>query len=259
MKYGFLFIISGLISCGILSYDPKTDAEANPFSSIVLIDTLTDKLTLHSSKRMTTSQFHSVYTGPLKDSVEINYSYDNSNSRTEYWQRFEKPNNENLIIYMDTTQLIGSALGRWGLIPPLPALPKADKEISSKDIKEYANRNKRIALRKAKKSYPVFIQNLSSDTLLISFGYDLPLIIEAQDSLNIWKPIQRRQIYHCGTGLYDHILNPKELIISTCPLFQGTFRTKMRIAYQFNSETLYSNEFQGSMNYSQFDEIDLIY
>ena len=260
MRYGLLLIITGLISCGILSHDPKIDPETIPLSSIVLIDTLTDKLTLHCTDMKTTTRFYSVYMGPEKDTIDINYNYDNSNSQTEFWQRFEKPNAENLSIYVDTTQLIGSALGKKGLIPPPPpAPPTAEKEINSWHTKEDANWKKRIAERKAKKSYPVFIKNLSSDTLLISFGYDLPLIIEAQDSSLIWKPIQMKQTYHCGTGLHDHILGPKELIISTCPLFRGSFKTKMRIAYQYNSDILYSNEFIGDMNYSQFDEIDLIY
>lgn len=42
-------------------------------------------------------------------------------------------------------------------------------------------------------------------------------------------------------------------MITSCKLFEGKFETKMRIAFGFDRKTK-SNEFNGKMNYEQFNE-----
>ncbi len=104
------------------------------------------------------------------------------------------------------------------------------------------------------KSYPTLLTNMENDTIIIAYGQQIPLIMEAKDSIGNWKPIQTRYIYICGVGVGSIILPPKECLMTLSPIFIGNYRTLLRVSLGNN----HSNLFYGNINYRQmqsmFDE-----
>lgn len=97
-------------------------------------------------------------------------------------------------------------------------------------------------------AYPVLIENISQDTISIGYGHFLPIILEAKDSTDTWKPVERNWTYGCGVGVGVFILPPKEMILSATTNYHGNYQTTLRLKIEDNI----SNEFKGSINYSQF-------
>jgi len=97
-------------------------------------------------------------------------------------------------------------------------------------------------------SYPTLLKNLDKDTIIIGYGQQIPLIMEAKDSLGNWKPIQKRFVYMCGVGVGSIILPPKECAITLSPIYNGNYKTEIRLSFGGN----HSNTFYGNINYRQF-------
>ncbi len=102
----------------------------------------------------------------------------------------------------------------------------------------------------AYKAFPIFILNKSNETTIIGTGYNIPIILEALDRDNIWKPIEAQYIHDCGVGLEYLLLKENNLVCVLCPIYIGDFKTKLR--YKLGSN--YSNEFIGTINREQFIE-----
>lgn len=100
-----------------------------------------------------------------------------------------------------------------------------------------------------RKSHPVLIENLYSDTIYIGYGTEIPFITEALDARGNWKPIEKQFVYMCGNGLESIILPPKEFVITSVLAYTGEFKTKLRLQFGQN----YSREFIGSINKTQFE------
>lgn len=136
---------------------------------------------------------------------------------------------------MDTSEIIGSGMDG-----------KNTYSMTNDDVRSYNFKGKY-------KSYPVFIENVSNDTLSIGFGNRIYPIVEANDSLGNWRPIQKPGTYYCGTGLQSFYLEPNNILISSCKLYDGDFYTKLRLVLITNTGMIKSNEFEGTINYPQFN------
>lgn len=99
--------------------------------------------------------------------------------------------------------------------------------------------------------FPVMLTNLDTDTIFIGYGRHIPIVMEATDSLGNWKPIQERFIYMCGNGVGSIILPPNECVLTLTPIFQGNYRTKLRLTLGDN----HSKPFIGFINYRQFQSM----
>lgn len=95
---------------------------------------------------------------------------------------------------------------------------------------------------------PVLIINEESDTIEISYGDYLPMIMEAMDSTGQWRPIQEMFQYMCGNGLGTYLLPPNNCVLTFAPIFNGEFKTKIRFTIGNN----HSESFNGSIHYRQF-------
>jgi len=199
------------------------------FDPVNVIDTFKNELILESANSITTASFHPLYVGPTKDSIYLNYNMRELSYRDYNWIEYSYPKSSDLLIFIDTTQYIGSI------------------NILNRFLSKSIHKNKSI------KSYPIFLQNISKDTLNFGFGNYIPLILQAKDSSGDWKPIQKEFRYSCGTGLSYFYLPPDELLISSCKIFNGNYKTQLRLVYGYD-ETAFSNEFTGHINYSQFDK-----
>lgn len=105
--------------------------------------------------------------------------------------------------------------------------------------------------RKLNGSYPVLLLNKEKDTILISYGTHLPLIMEAKNKKGEWKPIEGRFTYMCGNGVESLILPSNEILITSAPIFKGDFETELRLVVGKN----YSRPFKGRINYRQFESM----
>lgn len=97
--------------------------------------------------------------------------------------------------------------------------------------------------------YPVLITNKSSDTITIGYGERIPLILEAKDIKNKWRPIQKPHIYGCANGVGSIFLPSKESVLTLAPIFKGNFKTKLRLTIGKN----HSKEFNGFIEKQQFE------
>lgn len=101
------------------------------------------------------------------------------------------------------------------------------------------------------KAYPVLIKNQEKKPIIIGHTGgegEIPLLLEAKDQDGLWKPIEEAYTSYCGFGVHPIILKPQEIIVTAVKIYQGTFKTQLRLKYG----TIYSKIIQGSINPSQF-------
>ena len=201
---------------------------ANDYRTIKLIDRFNNKLVTDTVFEKTEAQFSPIYIGEKKAAINLTYKTEKIRNRVEEWLKYKRPEINLIKITIDTSRIIGSPMGVW----------------------EYY---KKPEHRNEKMSFPVFIENLSTDTLTIVFGDILPIIIEAKDTEGNWRPIQKRFKYDCGTGLTEFILGPEQIAITTMKIFTGDFKTKLRLIFDYSEEKIYSNEIDGQINSGQFE------
>ena len=99
-----------------------------------------------------------------------------------------------------------------------------------------------------RKTYAVFITNMDKDTAIIAYRSEIPAIMEARDKKGEWRPIQE-PLKGCGFEVHSVKLPPNEMVLTSAPVFEGEFKTELRIKIGEN----YSNPFFGSINYGQFE------
>lgn len=198
------------------------------YSGIILKDKFENELKKDTASEMTEAQFSPVYIGEMQPEISLTYKTDKIGNRTEFWDKYGRPEKDEIVITIDSTRTIGSPMGVW----------------------EYY---KKPEYRNEKISYPVFIENTNKDTLTIGFGDILPIIIEAKDENGNWKPIQTPFFYDCGTGLTEFYLAPKQIALTTMKIFDGNFKTKLRLSYEMGDQKFLSNEIIGQINLEQFE------
>ena len=111
-------------------------------------------------------------------------------------------------------------------------------------------------------SYPVIIKNTSDKDLLVAYQPFIEnLSYEAKDKAGNWKVIQA-SAQPVDSRLSPVIrLNKGEHAVTNCPVFEGDFKTSLRMAYKTGYDAdadsyttiIYSNEFEGNINESQFE------
>lgn len=241
MKYLIFALLVGVVIP--LYFQDKTTIDlttsVNQPPSITLIDTLSGTLELQKVTSFEKGYYVPLYMGKLKDTIALNYHIARADYELPEWKgSHPEPGSEDLKLIVDTQHIIGRA--GWFFPPPPPPVG-----YKFKPIRQIAN----SPFRKA--SFLVFIENTSSDTVFARYGWHLPMFLEAQDSCNVWRPIQKIYRYGCGMGWKAYSLPPNYITLTSCPIFEGNFRTKMRLVFGFE-EQVRSNEFEGWMNYGQF-------
>lgn len=100
--------------------------------------------------------------------------------------------------------------------------------------------------------YPVYIINQSNLWSYFWTDSSFGLIMEAWHNENKrWQPIEY-QTTHSGLHI---VLPPHSYLITSAVVYDGNYPTKMRLKFFSNKKHLYSNEFYGKINKSQFDTI----
>lgn len=168
--------------------------------------------------------------------------------------------------FVDTIDVYASF--GWMYAPPSPpgsrdTMPIIENDYSnyfldwmdSRDFSDYDSVELKILIdtsqhiaNNRRKAYPVIIENLTSDTIYIGKGINIPIITEALNENGKWMPIEKRYMYMCGVGLKSIILPPKQIVVTSQLVYTGDFNTKLRMKLGSN----YSREFNGSINLTQF-------
>jgi hypothetical protein len=159
----------------------------------------------------------------------------------------------------------------FNFVPPPPPLPSGVKTTNTTNIPEHENPFKKYyiewdeemnykdwtqskidiqidTINKISNLFPVMLANLDTDTTFIGYGSHIPLVMEAIDSTGTWKPIQEEFIYMCGVGVGSIILPPNQCVLTLAPIFNGNYKTKLRLILGDN----HSKPFSGFINYRQF-------
>lgn len=201
-----------------------------------IIDTLNDAASFRTRDWISTADYSILYLGYQEDSIFLqhNTSVPNSNvlpynKAAKYKMYYEAK----IQLEIDLSQEIKEDPGiDWDEILAL-----------SEDTLSYGT--------KYYKAYPVIIKNQEKKPIVIghtSLGDEIPLILEAKDQDGTWKAIEEEFSSLCGFGIYPIILKPQEIIVTGVIIYQGSFKTTLRLKYG----TIYSKTFQGSINPTQF-------
>ena len=81
----------------------------------------------------------------------------------------------------------------------------------------------------------------------------IPFIREALDSAGIWKPIEYWVHPTCGNSYSSEILNSGYYLKIQFYNYSGKYKTKLRYKIKINGEIIYTDAFDGLINYSQFN------
>lgn len=112
------------------------------------------------------------------------------------------------------------------------------------------------------KSYPFFLFNSSEEDITVSnpISGDIYVILEALDKEGMWKPVEywEQHRFLCGTGHMDYNLSSKTFLVGAFKRFQGGFYTKLRMKLNTSGAVLYSNVFEDSIDYRQFDNTEIV-
>lgn len=127
-------------------------------------------------------------------------------------------------------------------------------------VKIIVDTSQLLSFESSSEGYAVFIINKGIDTIGLAFGlpgkseeelnFTVPLRMEAKDTDNRWKPIQWPFSFVDNFGVNYINLPPDNIILTGMPMYKGTFKTKLRL--EFSKERIYSNEFVGYINRTQF-------
>jgi len=96
------------------------------------------------------------------------------------------------------------------------------------------------------KSFPIFIKNISKDTMSLGTEGYFPVILEAKNREGKWFEINKLPRI-CGSFSNVVCLPPNEIIITSMFHYTGNYKTKFRLKFS----DFVSREFDGSINEEQ--------
>jgi hypothetical protein len=191
------------------------------FNEIKLIDTATSHNVVFISKTKRIANYIPLYAGDLKKEIKVDYNF----HLREKWI-FGRVAHKYKGGIFDTTIL------------KIDIFVDTNYTITSKGL-EYGNL---VA------GYPVFILNKNHSSYIMSYWFQIDLILQAKTKKGEWVDVEKRYIYDCTTGMSYLQLKPKELLVTSCLITHGNFKTELRLRYHSN----YSNEFEGYIFEEQF-------
>lgn len=115
------------------------------------------------------------------------------------------------------------------------------------------NTSKRKRKKRLSKGLPLIIENKTKlDTILIPlFRGTLPIVQEALNEDMKWVEIE--YLTKEKMGYYSYKIFPREYLYTKIPLYEGDYKTKLRVKLQLNDSTIiYSNTYKGFVNKRMF-------
>ncbi|MBO4581871.1 MAG: hypothetical protein J5701_06270 [Bacteroidales bacterium] len=228
-----LFAVVALLASNVKQETKESDfaqKKGSEYTTIKLNDRFNNTLkkgNWDSIYRYDEATFSPVYLGDVKSEIKLIYKPELTGNRMYDWEcawRWKSPSDSTLLITIDTSRVIGYPMGIW----------------------EYY---KKPEYRRNIMSYPVFLENISEDTMSVGFGDVLDLMVENKDENGQWQKMLEPFIYDCGTGLGYIYLAPHQIAVTAMPICEGSYRTEMRIVFRVSSDQcIYSNVFEDFWN-----------
>lgn len=174
------------------------------------------------------SVFEILYFGAKKGKIEVD-GYVLQENITEYIIKTQHFSHPNILYYLS-------------LCPPFPhkddLMVNIDSSLSypiviyQKPINSFMGREIDTIL-----ANPLIIENISDRFFNLITSNQVDIIIQAIDTNGEWKDISHPFQRFCGTGIMSLPMFPKEIIITSIPVFEGPFRTKARLKiHEYYSE-----------------------
>lgn len=101
-------------------------------------------------------------------------------------------------------------------------------------------------------SYPVYVVNNSNLWHILNIEREFPVLMQAKDKDGKWKYIEYKINSQICTGLF-YFMEPKSYYVTSANKYNGNFKTKLRLKFRQKGKFVYSNEFSGFINESQFE------
>jgi len=183
-------------------------------------------------KWQTTGLFEPLYIGKVDSLISTQKSYledSRYNWRTKNLKNFGKTD-ANILLQIDTTNIIYQ---------------------KNFNIDYDSSYESDLIQSKYYYSYPVYMMNNDVENLTVGWGDIIPITKQAKDSMGNWRTVETAFTHMCGTGLTALNLAPGEIIVTSTVLYQGDYKTKIRLHYN----GVYSNEIVEYINYNQFENI----
>jgi hypothetical protein len=104
------------------------------------------------------------------------------------------------------------------------------------------------------KSFPIYVANMSKNQYASLETQDgsIVVIVEAVDREGQWKPIEYWSHSWCGNSYYTMMIPPRHMLMTRGIKCSGDFYTTCRLKLSNSQDSIFSNEFQMSINETQF-------
>ena len=100
----------------------------------------------------------------------------------------------------------------------------------------------------------LLVNNTEEPQCIPTQDYRIYMIQEAKDRKGKWRPIEALGMAGCNMSFFNVLLSPMTYWTFTAPRYQGSFETKLRFRLALSrGQTVYSKEFDGSVNDGQFE------
>jgi hypothetical protein len=191
----------------------------------VLLDAAVVEPAPYHAEFLSTANHNPLYIGPFRDTVRLSRHWTELDAYYVYGrdkENLQKPDSGGMELLVDTSVIIANQLAF-----PLGSLNQ---------IQSF-------------RAYPVLLVNTSGHAWNIGSGFHIPVILEAVDHKGNWRPIEEPYLYKCGTGMNSIRLPAGDIAITSVPVHQGSFKTRLRLRFRH----MLSNVFSGSIEPTQFD------
>ncbi|MCH2232220.1 MAG: hypothetical protein MK105_17930 [Crocinitomicaceae bacterium] len=227
-----IVVITALISA---CTNPSVEVKEWSYNDVEYVDSISDLVITDTASFRKAAAYRQLYLGNKKEQIHLKYFHSAYKQSTYDYDEFIFPIKDSAIIFVDTTKFIKSR-------------ERELRTIESEDQFDYYFESLIY------KSYPVTIENLSSQNINVGYGDNIDLLMQAKDSLGKWQYIEHPYMYMCGTGMMFPYLKPNQILVTACRIYKGDYTTKLRLVFNNVGTGVISNEFVGTINYSQIGE-----
>ena len=150
------------------------------------------------------------------------------------------------------------ALGGFGTSQNLPKAIDPKMSVSQDEISLIAKPDEAVLFAEKYKGMRVVLVNATNGTVgFPASDSRLYIVQEALDGRGEWKPIEYLPSSWCGNSYHTVFLGPNEYWEFAAARYTGKIKTRLRFRFDWQKSgtekiTIYSNEFEGSVNARQF-------
>ena len=143
------------------------------------------------------------------------------------------------------------AIGGFGKSDNLPS-PAEERQGTTGQISLVAKPDRALRTPNCDGMTLLVVNRTREDRWFVAEDSRLAITQEAVDHDGLWRPVEYLPSSWCGNSYHRVLLPPDQQWQFCVPKYKGEYWTTMRFKLQLEEGALYSNEFLGSVNPSQF-------